>query len=270
MRAAYARARALVCSRGRSYAFIEFASPQQCEQAYFKMNNVLIDDRRIHVDFSQSVARAVRVGTGQPALTCTQTGRRPVSHAAKVCRSQCVHSGVRIWLFLWQCASFRVLVRRRGVVAAWAATPAGVVADVAAAAAFAVDAGVAARFAVAVPLVAVRNGVATTMTSNGGRAKSRAMTVGGSTTSDAATVVGVTATADDTTIAATTGDATIDVTIDVTTDVTTDVTIDVTTDATTMTVDVRSIVFVACLVFLKLNNLPCSADTRDEFGRTRK
>lgn len=34
---------------------LQFASPQQCEAAYFKMENVLIDDRRIHVDFSQSV-----------------------------------------------------------------------------------------------------------------------------------------------------------------------------------------------------------------------
>ncbi|VDP02894.1 unnamed protein product [Soboliphyme baturini] len=39
------------------YAFIEFETPQQCESAYFKMDNVLIDDRRIHVDFSQSVAK---------------------------------------------------------------------------------------------------------------------------------------------------------------------------------------------------------------------
>lgn len=39
------------------YAFIEFQTPQQCEQAYSKMDNVLIDDRRIHVDFSQSVAK---------------------------------------------------------------------------------------------------------------------------------------------------------------------------------------------------------------------
>lgn len=39
------------------YAFIEFAAPQQCEAAYLKMDNVLIDDRRIHVDFSQSVAK---------------------------------------------------------------------------------------------------------------------------------------------------------------------------------------------------------------------
>jgi peptidyl-prolyl cis-trans isomerase-like 4 len=40
-----------------SYAFIEFEDRSACEAAYFKMNNVLIDDRRIHVDFSQSVAR---------------------------------------------------------------------------------------------------------------------------------------------------------------------------------------------------------------------
>lgn len=39
------------------YAFIEFDDPKSCENAYFKMDNVLIDDRRIHVDFSQSVAK---------------------------------------------------------------------------------------------------------------------------------------------------------------------------------------------------------------------
>ncbi len=38
------------------YAFIEFATAKQAEQAYTKMDNVLIDDRRIKVDFSQSVA----------------------------------------------------------------------------------------------------------------------------------------------------------------------------------------------------------------------
>jgi len=37
------------------YAFIEFEDPKSCEEAYFKMDNVLIDDRRIHVDFSQYV-----------------------------------------------------------------------------------------------------------------------------------------------------------------------------------------------------------------------
>ncbi|XP_057973551.1 peptidyl-prolyl cis-trans isomerase CYP59 [Malania oleifera] len=39
------------------YAFIEFETDEACEQAYFKMDNALIDDRRIHVDFSQSVSK---------------------------------------------------------------------------------------------------------------------------------------------------------------------------------------------------------------------
>jgi peptidyl-prolyl cis-trans isomerase-like 4 len=39
------------------YAFIEFEKTEDCEQAYFKMNGVVIDERRIKVDFSQSVAR---------------------------------------------------------------------------------------------------------------------------------------------------------------------------------------------------------------------
>jgi peptidyl-prolyl cis-trans isomerase-like 4 len=37
------------------YGFIGFQEEKSCEEAYFKMNNVLIDDRRIKVDFSQSV-----------------------------------------------------------------------------------------------------------------------------------------------------------------------------------------------------------------------
>lgn len=39
------------------YAFIEYDEKASCEAAYFKMQGVLIDDRRIHVDFSQSVSR---------------------------------------------------------------------------------------------------------------------------------------------------------------------------------------------------------------------
>ncbi|KAI4149448.1 MAG: hypothetical protein LQ340_004623 [Diploschistes diacapsis] len=39
------------------YAFIEFEQQKDCEQAYFKMEGVLIDDHRIHVDFSQSVSK---------------------------------------------------------------------------------------------------------------------------------------------------------------------------------------------------------------------
>ncbi|KDN51006.1 hypothetical protein RSAG8_00635, partial [Rhizoctonia solani AG-8 WAC10335] len=39
------------------YAFIEFDKHEDAEQAYFKMQNVLVDDRRIWVDFSQSVSK---------------------------------------------------------------------------------------------------------------------------------------------------------------------------------------------------------------------
>ncbi|CCJ30450.1 unnamed protein product [Pneumocystis jirovecii] len=39
------------------YAFIEFEKKEDCEQAYFKMQDVLIDDKRIKVDFSQSVSK---------------------------------------------------------------------------------------------------------------------------------------------------------------------------------------------------------------------
>ncbi|KAK8204390.1 Peptidyl-prolyl cis-trans isomerase-like 4 [Zalaria obscura] len=39
------------------YAFIEFSNKEDCERAYFKMQGVLIDDHRIHVDFSQSVSK---------------------------------------------------------------------------------------------------------------------------------------------------------------------------------------------------------------------
>ena len=39
------------------YAFIEFENEEDCTKAYFKMDNVLIDDRRIHVDFCQSLAK---------------------------------------------------------------------------------------------------------------------------------------------------------------------------------------------------------------------
>jgi peptidyl-prolyl cis-trans isomerase-like 4 len=39
------------------YAFIEYDTEEACVEAYHKMNNVLIDDRRIKVDFSQSVSK---------------------------------------------------------------------------------------------------------------------------------------------------------------------------------------------------------------------
>lgn len=47
------------------YAFVEFTCREHCESAYFKMDNVLIDDRRIHVDFSQSVAKLRWKGKGR-------------------------------------------------------------------------------------------------------------------------------------------------------------------------------------------------------------
>ena len=37
------------------YAFIEFETVEGCRSAYSRADNVLLDDRRIHVDFSQSV-----------------------------------------------------------------------------------------------------------------------------------------------------------------------------------------------------------------------
>jgi peptidyl-prolyl cis-trans isomerase-like 4 len=46
------------------YAFIEFEEKSACEAAYFKMQGVLIDDRRIHVDFSQSVSKLADVWRG--------------------------------------------------------------------------------------------------------------------------------------------------------------------------------------------------------------
>ncbi|XP_062122304.1 peptidyl-prolyl cis-trans isomerase sig-7 isoform X1 [Drosophila sulfurigaster albostrigata] len=47
------------------YAFVEFDNQKSCEAAYFKMDNVLIDDRRIHVDFSQSVSKVTWRGKGR-------------------------------------------------------------------------------------------------------------------------------------------------------------------------------------------------------------
>ncbi|KAH8281201.1 hypothetical protein KR054_005136, partial [Drosophila jambulina] len=47
------------------YAFVEFEDQKSCEAAYFKMDNVLIDDRRIHVDFSQSVSKVTWRGKGR-------------------------------------------------------------------------------------------------------------------------------------------------------------------------------------------------------------
>jgi peptidyl-prolyl cis-trans isomerase-like 4 len=59
------------------YAFIEFSSAKEAENAYFKMDNVLIDDRRIHVDFSQSVAKhgITNFGTFSGTFPAKKRGR---------------------------------------------------------------------------------------------------------------------------------------------------------------------------------------------------
>ena len=54
-----------VTNNSLQYAFIEFAERKSCEDAYFKMDNVLIDERRIHVDFSQSVSKIKWKGKGK-------------------------------------------------------------------------------------------------------------------------------------------------------------------------------------------------------------
>ena len=60
------------------YGFVEFHDSEAAERAYFKMDNVLIDDRRIRVDFSQSVAklwnryrRNERLDKGDEVCACT-------------------------------------------------------------------------------------------------------------------------------------------------------------------------------------------------------
>ena len=39
------------------YAFVTYKREEDCIHAFLKMDNVIIDDRRIHVDFGQSLAK---------------------------------------------------------------------------------------------------------------------------------------------------------------------------------------------------------------------
>ena len=57
------------------YAFIEFATKEIAQKAYLKMDNVLIDDRRIHVDFSQSTSKQFSLWQ-KGHKTATQEDRR--------------------------------------------------------------------------------------------------------------------------------------------------------------------------------------------------
>ncbi|XP_010479950.1 PREDICTED: peptidyl-prolyl cis-trans isomerase CYP59 [Camelina sativa] len=68
------------------YAFIEFEIKEACEQAYYKMDNALIDDRRIHVDFSQSVSKLwsqFRQKDSKKGNGCFKCGS--TDHVAKDC-----------------------------------------------------------------------------------------------------------------------------------------------------------------------------------------
>jgi len=44
------------------FGFVEFADKASCEKAYLKMDAVVVDDRRIRVDFSQSTSRNTKAG----------------------------------------------------------------------------------------------------------------------------------------------------------------------------------------------------------------
>jgi len=77
-----------VSGESLQYAFVEFEDREACEKAYFKMDNVLIDDRRIHVDFSQSVSRFRWKGKGRLEYVAGQKqsfkeGAKPVKAESK-------------------------------------------------------------------------------------------------------------------------------------------------------------------------------------------
>lgn len=52
------------------YVFIEFEDKKSCEEVYYKMDFVLIDDRRIYVDFSQSVSCLSEVWRNDINMKC--------------------------------------------------------------------------------------------------------------------------------------------------------------------------------------------------------
>ncbi|GBE59327.1 RNA recognition motif domain containing protein [Babesia ovata] len=65
------------------YAFVEFESEEACNDAYFKMQNVLIDDRRIHVDFCQSVSGFWKRFKENGTFTRTTKGNLSPSEATR-------------------------------------------------------------------------------------------------------------------------------------------------------------------------------------------
>jgi peptidyl-prolyl cis-trans isomerase-like 4 len=59
------------------YAFIEFRNEEACNKAYVAMQNVLIDDKRIKVDFSQSVSKLWNSYRRKERQTKDSYDRRP-------------------------------------------------------------------------------------------------------------------------------------------------------------------------------------------------
>ena len=82
------------------YAFVEFENRKACEDAYFKMDNVLIDDRRIHVDFSQSVARIRWKGKGMQLLSWL------IIDILQAWNLICVREGSCLYVYVRMCQEF--------------------------------------------------------------------------------------------------------------------------------------------------------------------
>merc|ERR1712029_1024108 len=70
------------------YAFVEFGDQKSCEQACFKMDNVLIDDRRIHVDFSQSVSQYKWKGKGRLEIAENKEAENDINDLIKKERAE--------------------------------------------------------------------------------------------------------------------------------------------------------------------------------------
>lgn len=75
------------------YGFIEYETSKQCERAYFKMDAVIIDDRRVKVDFSQSVSKLWNKMRREKQALARLRPQGPSKKRARVNRA----SGVNTW-----------------------------------------------------------------------------------------------------------------------------------------------------------------------------
>lgn len=66
------------------YGFIEFETKGQCEKAYFKMDGAVIDDRRVKVDFSQSVSKLWNAARREKMAVVPSTAGRPTAKRARM------------------------------------------------------------------------------------------------------------------------------------------------------------------------------------------